>query len=55
MEKTDRIFLHKIINFFRLKLTKGGAQWVNDPACLFGGGPAPWVKDPALLKLWCRF
>ena len=35
-------------------------QWVNDPACLYGGadlipGPVQWVKDPAaLLQLWCR-
>ena len=32
------------------------AQWVNDPACLFGGAswiPSTWVKDPVLLQLWC--
>ena len=34
-------------------------QWVNDLACLSGGGssipdPAQWVKDPALLQLWYR-
>ena len=35
------------------------AQWVNDPACLFGVASlipclVRWVKDLALLQLWCR-
>ena len=35
-------------------------QWVNNPACLYGGtglipGPVQWLKDLALLQLWLRF
>ena len=35
------------------------AQWVNDPACLYGiagliPGLEQWVKNLALPQLWCR-